>query len=242
MAARFDTAGTIINDVAVEVGLSAVTDPFASSDPNFILLCKLLKNVGRKLALARDWTSMVKEHTFTTVNGTVSYDLPASFAKMIDQTGWDRTGEMPLGGPLSSEQWQYLAATDFGTTIQVFVRFWGDKIHLYPTPGATVLTIAFEYLSRLWVMPSGETSATEDIPDASTDTILFDPILMVSALELAWAKAKGFDTTAALEDFQQAWSSVAGNDSPAPVLSLTRGPMGPRFLDMSNVPDTGYGT
>lgn len=241
MAARFDTAATIINDVAVAVGLAVVTDPFGSSDPNFIRLCRLLKRVGRRLALARDWTSMVKQHTFVTVAATNSYDLPADFAKMIDQTGWDRTGDLPLGGPLDPSEWQYLAANDLGTTLQVHVRFWGDKIHLWPQPVAGSLTIAFEYLSRLWVMPSGQTTATQDIPSAATDTILFDPELVCAALELVWHKSKGSDTSAALEDFKQAWSSVAGNDVAAPVLSLVGPAIGPRFLDVSNIPDT-FGT
>jgi len=241
MAARFDTAGTIINDVAVAVGLSAVTDPFASTDPIFVQLCRLLKVVGRRLALARDWTSMVKEHSFVTVAATNSYDLPADFAKMIDQTGWDRTGELPLGGPLDAAQWQYLAASDLGVTLQVHVRFWQDNIHLWPQPVAGGLTIAFEYLSRLWVMPSGETVATNDIPTAATDTILFDPALVCAALELAWAKAKGFDTSAALADFNQAWSSAAGNDTASPVLSLTGPALGPHFLDVNNIPDI-FGT
>jgi len=241
MAARFDTAATIINDTAVAVGLAVVTDPFGSSDPNFIRLCRLLKTVGRRLALARDWTSMVKQHGFVTVAGTNVYDLPADFAKMIDQTGWDRTGVLPLGGPLDPASWQYLAANDLGTTLQVHVRFWGDKIHLWPQPTAGSLTIAFEYLSRLWVMPTGQTTATADYPSASTDTILFDPYLVTAALALAWHKAKGSDTSAALADFNQAWASVSGNDMASPVLSLVGPALGPHFLDVSNIPDT-FGT
>jgi len=30
-----------------------------------------------------------------------TYDLPADFNYMIDQTGWDRTNRVSIGGPLS---------------------------------------------------------------------------------------------------------------------------------------------
>lgn len=245
MAARYDTAGSIINDAAVEIGLAAVTDPFASSDPNFITLCRLLKSVGRKIALARDWSNLEKEHTITCDGITNKYDLPADFVRMVPQSGWDRTSDEPLGGPLSADQWECLASTSLSGAVRIYARFTADQVWFWGPTGANPIAagtvIVFQYQSRLWVKPTGETSATQDAPSASTDTIMFDPILMVAALELAWAKAKGFDTTEAKTEFVQVWSSVAGNDSPGAVLHLTGPAIGVHFLDQSNVPDTGYG-
>jgi hypothetical protein len=241
MVARFDTAGTIINDVAVESNLSSVSDPYTSTEDNFVLLRTLLKNLGRKLINAWAWTQFQKEHTFDTVVATDEYDLPTDFGRMIDQTAWDRTEDRAIG-ILSPEQWQYLASNAVGGVTDVFIRFKGDKIAIWPAPVASIFTVAFEYQSRLWVMPSGETTATLDAPTASTDTILFPPILMIAAMKLEWAKTKGFDTAAAMADFRQVWGSVIGQDHPAPVLSLNGGGVGPRFLDYQNIPETGYGS
>ena len=60
--ARWDDAGTIINDAAVEVGLSAVADPFASADPAFVQLCRLLTSAGRELLGMHQWHKFVATH------------------------------------------------------------------------------------------------------------------------------------------------------------------------------------
>ena len=104
----WDTAGNIINDAATELGLQAfqakAADPFASTDPNMGQLCQLLKSVGRDLAKRREWTHLRAIHTLTTVEGVGWYALPADFGRMINQTGWNRTNRLPLGGPLSPQE------------------------------------------------------------------------------------------------------------------------------------------
>jgi hypothetical protein len=104
----FDTAGQIINDALVEVGLSSVTDPFSDLDPNVVQMQTLLKTVGRETLREHSWTILRKQATFTTVQGTPSYAIPSDFYVMEDQSGWNRTNRLPLGGPLSPQEWQYL--------------------------------------------------------------------------------------------------------------------------------------
>jgi len=118
----FDTAGSIINDALVEVGLAAVADPFADSDSNVIQMCTLLKSKGREILRQRFWTQMRGEHTFTTVAGTPTYALPSDFHSMVDQSGWNRTNRLPLGGPLSPQEWQYLKSRLANVVFTVLFR------------------------------------------------------------------------------------------------------------------------
>lgn len=294
----FDTAGTIVNDTAVEVGLTASSDPFASTDPNFIQLRGLLKSLGRELWRRKRWTWLQQVYTFTSVTNQARYDLPADFGFMIEQTGWNRTNRLPLGGPLSPQLWEYLKARLVGVVFTVLFRPVNRQLWLYPdtsTPGSYV--IAFEYLSRYWVIPtttastlgpwsdglsvttgdrftnggniyiatstattgtSGPTGTGVAIndggvtwnyvspwgaEDATTndDTILYDPLLVVRGLRLAFLKAKGFDTTAAQGDFDDALAMTRDADSDSPILNLTNTGSDAILIGERNIPVTGFG-
>jgi hypothetical protein len=118
----WDTAGSIINDAAIEIGLAPVADPYTSTDPNYIQMCGLLKSVGRELVHQRQWNHLRGEHTFTTVLGQSVYPLPDDYHNMIDQTWWNRTNRLPLGGPMSAQEWQYLKARLVGVVFTVLFR------------------------------------------------------------------------------------------------------------------------
>ena len=314
----FGTAGEVIADAANEVGLGsfdpASFDPWGSSDPNILQMIALLKSAGRALVRERNWTYLVREHTFTTVAGQAAYDYPAGFLNMIDQTGWVRSTRLPLGGPLSPQEWQYLKARLVGVTLTLLFRPMQQKMWIFPdtnTPGD--LTVAFEYQSGLWaakspnVVPSvsaiweaatdynvgdqigqayydgcgvwtvtaAGTSSTNrnplaspptpstgaviadgamtwvftdesdlpnlDAPTTYTDTLWFDTFLLSRRLKLEFLKAKGFDTTAALQDYNHAFELVVNDDTQAPILSMSKRSFG-ALMGERNVPVTGFGS
>jgi hypothetical protein len=237
------TVATIISDAAIELGLISadITDPFASTDPNIIQLLRFLKSGGREIARAREWTHLDREYTFSTVSGTANYALPSDFRNLIAQSGWNRTTVWPLGGPVSSQDWQYRKASPVVGDISYAVRLWASQMYLNPTPTSTQ-TIAFEYLSTYWVKPSGQTSPTSETPTVATDTICFDPNLIVRKLKLDFLKAKGLDTTTAQIDFDASLDSAKGEDADGPILSLG-GYVDPlHLLSGDNFPQTGYGS
>ena len=243
-----DTAGQIINDALVEVGLSSSTDPFADSDSNVQQMCTFLKTLGREITHQHNWTILRKEYTFVTVQGTSSYAMPSDFHEMYDQTGWNRTNRLPLGGPLSAQEWQYLKSRLAGVVFTVLFRPMDGMMYLYPdtnTPGG--YTIAYEYKSDgCWkVAVGGGNYVYRDYPSDSSDICLFDTLMMSRGLKLAWLKAHAFDTTSAQQDFEQALMFTKGQDSFVPVLNLTR-PTALRGVDVmlgqQSVPITGFGT
>jgi hypothetical protein len=242
----YDTAGSIINDALVEVGLAAVADPFADSDANVIQMCTLLKSKGREILRQRFWTQMRDEYTFTTVQGTPSYALPSDFHTMADQSGWNRTNRLPLGGPLSPQEWQYLKARLVGVVFTVLFRPMDGLIYIYPdnpTPGGYV--VAFEYLSNGWIeRPAIPVNTYHDSPVATDDIVRFDPLMVMRGIKLEWLKLHAFDTTSAQQDYLEAYNRAAGMDSFNPVLNLTNRSMlrgiDP-LLGQQNIPVTGYG-
>lgn len=246
--ALWDTAGNIINDAATELGLQSFqaksADPFASTDPNIGRLCQLLKSVGRDLQRGREWTHLRAIETLTTVEGTSVYDLPDGFGRMINQTGWNRTNRLPLGGPLSPQEWEYLKGQLAGIVFTVLFRPMQGKMWLYPdtnTPGGYEL--AYEYVSRWWVQPSGQSTGTMDEPTASSDTVLFDPQLVMRGLKVAFLRAVGMDSSAAQEDYERAYSQACLEDTPARVLDLARDRVLQQpLIGQSNIPITSFGS
>ena len=84
----WDTAGNVVNQALVEVGLTNVSDPFADTDSNVKQMCWLLKSLGKKLIHAKmdmPWSYLRKEHSFTTVANQPKY-LPAAGLPQHDRS------------------------------------------------------------------------------------------------------------------------------------------------------------
>lgn len=237
--------------MAVAIGLNSVTDPFSSADPNFVQLCTLATECGQELVQNNAWQKLIATEEFTTAAGdTGVYELPDDFAYMIDQTGWQSGAPgaaYPLLGPASGQMWSYLVASQlYSVTIYAWFRVKEGYLNLWPQPPPEDIPIRYEYVSRGWALDASSIPAAPVYIDKLTetgDTVLFEPILFVKKLKLAWLQAKGFDSSKALDEFVVALDSWIGKDSPAPVLNLTgRNQFSYRFLNGTNIPDTGYGS
>jgi hypothetical protein len=248
--ARFQTVGDLINRVAVSIGLNKTTDPFASADPAFIQLCTLATEAGQDLVQENEWQQLERHQSFVTAVGdTGLYDLPEDFGYMIDQTGWQQGAPgaaYPLLGPASAQWWSYLQAAQLYTvTIYAWFRIADGKLQLWPQPPAEGIPIAYKYVSRNWVLDGNSPPSApvyKDNVQQSSDVPLYEPILFLKKLKLAFLQAKGFDTTKAEDEFNVALEAWVGKDKSAPILSLN-GPRGfsQPFLGYWNIPETGYG-
>jgi hypothetical protein len=242
--ARYLTAGDAINRAALACGLAQVADPFQSTDASFRQMVGLLVERGQDLVLQHRWPQLLAEAHITTIAGTTDYDLPTDFIELVPQSGWNRTSRFPLGGPLSVQEWQYLKAAVVGVTFNVLFRQTPTTMRLFPSPPAD-LAIYYEYQTRNWAISAATLAADGspdlDAPTATDDTVLFEPVLVVRALKLAFLQAKGFDTTTALAEYQNTLALVMGKSDGAPRLSLNGVRIRDRFLDGANLPITGLG-
>jgi hypothetical protein len=87
------------------------------------------------------------------------------------------------------------------------------------------------------------TVRSAEAPTAYDDIVWFDPLLTVRGLKLKMLQAKGFDTTAVMQDYMNTLELVKGHDAPSPVLNLNRPSLGFRepLIGNQSVPITGYG-
>lgn len=238
------TANAILNRVAVECGLDPAPDPYASSAKHFVQMRYLLQTAGEELAFLYDWEFLKEDFQVTTSSlDTGEYALPSDFLSMLNQTGWDRTNNVPLIGPLSAQQWTYLKGRDLvGYTIYASFRISDGVFNLLPVPVPNDLDINFEYKSRNWVI-DGDTPAVHKADVATgSDLPIFDRTLMSRYLKVKWLDSKGFDTTKAQDDVNMVFGLITGGDKGAPILNAGYNSRGMPYLDaFYNTPDTGYG-
>ena len=243
---RFVTNNDIINRVAVEVGLTPVADVFATGDPAFRQLGYLLTTAVQELLQLYPWQILTRTYNHVTGEDEEGVlDLPDDFAYMIDQTGWERSENVPLLGPLSPQTYTYLLGRDLvSSTIYASFRFDQNKLLIFPgDPMPEGLDINFEYISRNLILVGGSDPAEyKDEADLPSDVPLFPPHLITRLLKARFLEAKGFDSTKAEDSFWTAFYSWAGKDNSAPILRVGNYGRGYPYLNMwRNTPDTGYG-
>jgi hypothetical protein len=241
--ARFSTANEIINRAAVEVGLLKDASPVDSSDESFIQLSELLDAAGQELVEMHAWQGLMQPFDLTTSLGdSGEYDLPDDFAYMIDQTGWDRTNNVMIGGPLSAQDWSYLKGRDLvSQSIYASFRLAENKFLLFPQPPPEGLEVSFEYISRNWVTTVSQIRS--DTVQSGGDIVLYDPILIIKFLKLKFLSAKGFDIQAAYAEFDMLFKSRTGKDEGAAILNASNtGRTFPYLNGYYNVGDTGFGS
>ncbi len=242
--ARFKSINDICNQVAVEVGIPKTADVFSATDVAFEQLTTLSNSCGYELLQDSAWEGLVRLHEFTTQAGDDgTYTLPDDWGYMINQTGWDRTNNVMLGGPLSAQQWNYLIGRDLvSQTIYATFREFDNKFQLFPQPPPIGIDIAFEYISRNWVLVNNVPDSFSDKVIQAADVVLFEAHLFERLLKLRFLEARGFDTTNASSQYDKSLTSWEGHDTGAPILNAAGRYGGVPYLDsFRNTPDTNFG-
>jgi hypothetical protein len=238
------TANEILNRVAAEVGLDTSTDPWASGKQEFNQMAVLLNIAGEELSQLYQWEFLMQETSIQTLDtDSGDYPLPDDFLYMINQTGWERAENVPLYGPLSPQDWQYLLGRDLVShTIYASFRIQQGLFTIFPQPPPNGLDIHYEYISRNWVIDS--TSPPDTIAQVKTgaDTPLFDRTLLSRALKVKFLEAKGLDSTKAQADLNQSFDLLTSHDKGAGIMSAGSRRRGFPYLTMyGNTPDSGFG-
>lgn len=242
----YDTAGDVIAAACVMCGLSSVANPYSSSDDTQVQMRTLLNQCGRELYAMHQWQQFVRTHSFDTGASPVStglYALPSDFGYFINQTGWNTTTDIPLGGPLTEQQYACLVSTGLSTsTIFVSFSIANSQIRILPAPAPANTTITFQYMSNGWVHEAGDTTTRSTKADEADDVVMFEPILISTMLALRYKQAKGLPSKDMLEQFQSLFALFTGINTSAPILNMAGRLDFPYLNPWTNLPHTGYGS
>jgi hypothetical protein len=214
------TLSQIIGIVCAELNTPAPTVVIGSQTDQIQQMLTFARAVNDDLLAEHDWQVLQTRYSFTTSNGVSAYSWPTDVERWINGTFYDRTNRWEMAGPRTPRQWEWLITSNIAPAgpIERFSIF-GDKIQLYPTPGATPLTFNCEYISNNVVL-DGSTGAPKPDYTSDADICVFDHRVVVYGIKLKWLDAKGNDTTSALSDYRRALSNALGTDAPAPQVSL----------------------
>ena len=183
---KFKTANEILNQIGVEIGLTKQSDVFASTDESYQRMVALCNACLREMVETAPWQQLMREATITgtdILNTGGKVALPDDFSYMINQTGWERLNDVPLGGPLTAQQWTWLAGEGLVShTIYASFRLAQGQIWIYPWAEnpptvAPDVDISYEYISRNSVLTNGVADAYADFIQGPGDVILFEPYL-----------------------------------------------------------------
>lgn len=242
---RYATVKDVLNRAAIELGFDESSDPLNDTNKAFRQLQALLNSSAEDLIWAHPWTELQKEHSITTDSAdSGTYTLPSDFLYMIDQTGWERTNDNALLGPLNAQDWQYLKGRDLiNQSVYVSFRLQQKKFKVYPdNPVPDALEIYFEYMSDKWLEEDENTPGTTYSEVQSNDNVVLIPrSLITKYLKVKWLEAKGFDSSKQREEFAVNWFSIVGHDGGNQILNVG-GRRGYPYLDLyRNTPDTNFG-
>lgn len=181
---EFVSAGSIVQQAAQQLGLAGaayadgtvITDPYSSADINIVRLRSLLGTLGQRLRAERQWGFFRQSYVFNTIMGQGDYSLPPDYDRYIDQTGWNRTNRLPLGGPISAQDRAVLKALLVNVTFTVLFDTFGGQFQAYPDntvlPGGFLL--AFEYQMLNWVVQGPVTYSRTKATVYVTNQVVLD--------------------------------------------------------------------
>lgn len=237
---------SIVQDACAEIGAIATpTIVVSNTDETVSRMLALIKREGEDL-IKTDWTILQRLHTFTTVDGTSEYALPADFARMIINSHWDRSNHEPIYGSLSPAQWQEIKSGLLGSGIvgrrfriaRSFVAGNERKFILDPTPSSTDdnETLAFEYISSYYCASSGGTAQATWTTD--TDVPICDEELFRKGLIIRFKRSTGLDYASDAAEYAEMLAYKKSADRPAPVLSMVPR-RGTHLITPWSLPETG---
>lgn len=166
---------SIVQSVAVRIGLTKPSVGVSSADPKVLQLIELINEDGQELAARPAWQILTNEATFNTLaaedQGLITTLAGADFAFIYNETMWNRTQRRPVFGPKAPAEWQQLKAQFMqGPWIQYRLR--GNHVLFLPAP-AVGQAIYFEWITKNWCTDvtgaTGKTAMTVDTDVSKLD-------------------------------------------------------------------------
>ena len=243
---RTDTLLGICNRALQSVGFPAQADVAGSTDPAVIQMVQAANQAATDLLGMAYWEVMHKTYQITigpygpSPPSSAFVALPEDFFMFFDQTQWNNSQQLPMIGPVLPQDWQRVTVRTANFTTRMLWRVRDGQWEI-KSPPSDAQDISMEYISQAMVQDADDGTLYKNFANKNGDTFLLDAYLIYYLTKAKWLEVKGFDSAAAMRDFQVSFEQRFRVDEGAPVLSLINGRSTYRYLDYWNIPDTNYG-
>ncbi len=242
--ANYLTLQTIVTSVGKQVGYTVPVDPAGSSDPAIIQMIEAANMAAEDMLNLYGWERMERLWEVSIqadYPGQLekSIDLPQDLWQFVDQTDWNKDTRLPALR-LDPQAWQQMRIRMPKVVLTIVWQIRDGKFWIQ-SPPSSPQTLSFYYTSSGWCVDADNKDEFKNFANKNGDTILMDGYLMKLLTRVKWLEMKGFDSSAAMRDFQVNFENRKGNDRGADVLNMARPMRFPYLTTAVNAPDTGYG-
>lgn len=209
---------TTIQDASAMLALPVPSFVVGNTDTRVVQMLAFANQEGRLLSRAMQWQQIVEQYTFSSTAGEEQIGaFPSDFQRFINGTWYDRTTIRPMYGPISPQDWQTLKALPAYASPYLNWRQRGGDMLVLPEPAAGD-TIAYEYVSKNWVVAADDTK--KDSYTRDDDTARLDEPLIAYGVVWRFLAATGQDYAEAMATYEREKERLSSADGSAPVLTL----------------------
>ena len=235
-----------VQTIAGMIGQPAPPDPAGSTDPSTQQMVTACNQAASDLYAMRDWQELRQQLTLTIVGDVASqseksFNLPSDYGRFVDATQWSAQQQWPAIGPISPQVWMQYLVNNLEPVTTFYWQVRNDKLFILRPPYPTGQSFQAYYISRGYVQDADDSALLKNNATKNGDIFLLDGQLIILLGRVKWLEYKGFDTSAAMRDFQLQYDSRAGSDEGAPIYNLSSR-AGMPLLSVLNLPNTGYGS
>lgn len=213
----------IIQEFCLRTGLTKPQIVVQSQDDQLLQLYALANEVCEDLVRRHSWTGLTYETTFPSVagedQGAIETLAPHAFLKILNETIFDRTRQLPIFGPRTASQWQFEKAVPAsGPFYQYRIR--GGHLLIDPAMPAGS-TLAFEYASEGVIENTeGPAPVIKAFFTSDADVFLLNKSLLILGLRWRWKEEKGLPYLESFRAYEAAVAEAAGADGTKSPLSM----------------------
>ena len=231
---------TICQDAAGIIGIPQPTAIINATDTSSVQLLQCANQEGKALARDYPWNILMKEGSFTTSAAEsqgLMTTIESDFARILNDTLWNRTTDRKYFGPINDSFWQQLKATVTSGASDYF-RIRGGKLLIHPTPTASQ-SVFFEYISKYWIDSGSDSVGDLDKFAADTNISLIDEYLVTLGVVWRFLKLKGLPYDQQFLEYQQLLKTFTAQDGAKAIYHGNN--MGSMSYLAANVPDGNFG-
>lgn len=235
-----------VQSIAALTGQAIPPDPAGSTDPSVRQMVTAMNQAASELYAIRDWQELRQQMTIQVIADSAGqlekgFPLPDDYGRFVDGTQWAQNQRWPAVGPIQPQGWMTYLVNNLSPTTSIFWQIRNDKLFVLRPPFPVASPFTAFYISRGYIIDQDDPTLFKNQATKNGDTFLLDGQLVTLFGRVKWLEYKGFDTSAAMRDYQTQFDSRAGSDEGAAYYNLS-GRGGVPLLNVSNLPDTGFGS
>lgn len=215
-------------DAAREMGLTAPSSIFTSSDPFATELGAQAIESASYIAKNYDWRLFLKLNTVPGDGSTTSFALPSDYDRMpVKAEIWRLSTTLPMESVQDLDDWRFRRMRSMNNPSGEWMLLSGT-LQIFPALGSTD-SASFYYCSNLIVNDTGLVPKTNFTAD--TDTFRLPERLIKLALKWRWRAMKKLDSADEQEEYEIAQAQEINRDKGSRKIAIGK----PRYPDDVNI-------